>query len=210
MKTKALVLSCLVGAVLVCIPAGQNDYSRAETRDNNFASKIGVVSIKKILDGSQKRAKFKREVAVKEGKAVAELDRLSKEIEAADAALKTLKPESTDYMSMLQQRFDKQASYQAKKQFSERQLELADKQWHEVLYKKILQITAELAKEKGLVLVLEGSEPEIPAMTMQELILTIGTNKVLYRGGCLDITEEVIARLDKDEVKTGATEGADP
>ena len=210
MKTKALVLSCLVGVVLLSIPASQGEYSRAETKANNFASKTGVVSIKRILDGSQRRAKFKRETAVKEGKAIAELERLSKEIDAADAGLKTLKSGSADYMTMLKQKLDKQASYQAKKQFSERHLELEDKRWHEEFYKGILQVTAALAKENGLDLVLEGSEPEIPALNMQELILIIGTNKVLYRGGCLDITEEVIAKLDEAEVKTGAAEGAAP
>ena len=59
--------------------------------------------------------------------------------------------------------------------------------------------TKELAAEKGLLLVLEKSEPEFPIQ--RDLGLIIGTHKVLYSDGCLDITDDVIAKMDAEETK---------
>ena len=53
-----------------------------------------------------------------------------------------------------------------------------------------------LPKEKGLDLVFENSEPELSALNANELELIMGTHKLLYSGGCLDITDEVMTRLD--------------
>jgi Skp family chaperone for outer membrane proteins len=65
------------------------------------------------------------------------------------------------------------------------------------IYTDILRIVNEVAQQKGLDLVLEKNEPELLDSTpANELMLTIRTHKVLYSGGCVDITDEVIARLD--------------
>jgi len=60
-------------------------------------------------------------------------------------------------------------------------------------------MTNELAKQKGLDLVFESDEPEFPASSRDELMLTISTHKLLYSGGCLDITDDVVAQLDAQE-----------
>ena len=53
-----------------------------------------------------------------------------------------------------------------------------------------------LAEKRGLDLVLEGSEPELSDTTAESLVMSIRTHKLLYSGGCEDITDEVMARLD--------------
>jgi hypothetical protein len=35
----------------------------------------------------------------------------------------------------------------------------------------------------------------------EELVMALRTHKVLYNGGCLDLTDAVIAALDKEEAK---------
>jgi len=69
----------------------------------------------------------------------------------------------------------------------------------EELYKEILQETREVAEQRGLDLVFEKSEPELPALSAKDLALAIRMHKLLYSGGCLDITDEVMARLDKEK-----------
>jgi Skp family chaperone for outer membrane proteins len=65
----------------------------------------------------------------------------------------------------------------------------------EELYQQALQIVQTLAKEKGLTLVLERTEPEFP-VSSEELMMTFSTHKVLYANGCTDLTAEVVSRLD--------------
>jgi len=66
----------------------------------------------------------------------------------------------------------------------------------EALYEDILREIGEVAKQKDLDLVFERSEPELSALSPQELDDTISTHKLLYSGDCLDITDEVMARVD--------------
>jgi Skp family chaperone for outer membrane proteins len=56
-----------------------------------------------------------------------------------------------------------------------------------------------VAKEKGLDIVLEKDEPEFPLSNYTELMTVISTHKVLYSSGCVDISDEVMARLDAEQ-----------
>ena len=76
-------------------------------------------------------------------------------------------------------------------------------QWTQKLYKEILRITRELAAEKGLALVLGADEPEFPFQRYEELVMTLSTHKVLYGDGCVDLTNELVAQLDKMQSKLG-------
>ena len=78
---------------------------------------------------------------------------------------------------------------------------LKQMQWTQNLYQEILRITKALAAEKGLNLVLGADEPEFPFQRYEELAMTLSTHKVIYNEGCVDLTNEVIARLDKIQSK---------
>ena len=83
-----------------------------------------------------------------------------------------------------------------KKEFYGQSMALQQQRITEELYQAILEQSAAVAKQKGLDLVLEKSEPEIPAQNGTQLELAMGTHKVLYSGGCVDITAEVTAGVD--------------
>ena len=118
------------------------------------------------------------------------------EIEAEKAGLRALKPGSDDYMMQTKAIMTKQATLQAQQEFYKQQLEFKDRQWTEKFYSKILKKVGEAAKDKNLNLVLEKGEVEFPSASINDLMVTIRTHKVLYDDGCIDITDDVIARLD--------------
>ncbi len=126
------------------------------------------------------------------------MQELSKEIEAQEAGLRALKQDSSDYLSQRKELIDKKASLQAQQDFNKEQMVLKEYKWSKELYNDILQITSELAEEKGLDLVLEKDEIDVLALRVNEISDTIRTHKVLYSGGCVDITDEVVARLNKE------------
>ncbi len=196
MKIKTIILSCLLSAIIL---AFAYDYSRAESKVDKPAPKIGVVSVQKILQHCKRSAKYREEAIAEQNKVIAESDKLKAEIEADKAGLKTLKVGTSDYMARVKEIFEKQASLQAAQEFRKQQISLKDQQWIEGLYKAILQQTSEVAKQKGLEMVFEKSEPEFPAQSANELMRAIDTNKLLYSGGCLDITDEVMARVDEEK-----------
>ena len=157
---------------------------------------MGVVSIRKIFRNCKKTAQYRQETNAERQKISAELGKLDSEIQAQKAGLKTLKNGSENYMTQVKEILEKQAILQAQQEFHKQQLALKEQQLTENIYRDILRITSYIAKEKGLDLVFEASEPDLPASSPTELELSMGTHKLLFGGGCVDITEEVITRLD--------------
>ncbi|MBN2183375.1 MAG: OmpH family outer membrane protein [Sedimentisphaerales bacterium] len=196
MKIRMLVLGSLIFAAILFFGHG---YSSAQS--NEPALKIGVVSVDQVLRDCKATANYREQSALENAKMLAEQDKLEKEIQALQAGLKlgTLKIGSSDYLSQHWDLAQKQAELEARQEFNPQQQMLKQQLWTQQLYQKVLQTVKELALEKDLLLVLERSEPEFPIQ--RDLGLIIGTHKVLYSGGCLDITKEVIARLDAAEAK---------
>ena len=193
MKTKVFIIALTVGFLL---PLAYQA-TQAQSSLNVTNSKIAVVSIQKIFQQCQTNAKYRQQATLEQEQAVAELDQLTKEVEAQKAGLNTLKPGSTDYLQAMQDILTKQGQLEAKRQFTQQSFALKDQQWTAKIYKDVLRIVNEVAQQKGLELVLEKNEPELlDSAPANELMLTIRTHKVLYSGGCVDITDEVIAHLD--------------
>jgi Skp family chaperone for outer membrane proteins len=158
--------------------------------------KMGVVSVDKVFRNCKKSATYRQESIAELQRTNAELEKLDNEIKAQTAGLKTLKIGSESYMAQYRELLEKQASLRAQEEFNKQQRGLSEKRITEEIYGDILRITSEIAKEKGLDLVFERSEPELPALSPAELDLSMTTHKLLYDNCCVDITGEVIARLD--------------
>ena len=194
MKIKtAIILSCLIGIAFLSIGY---EYSGAEP-EQSTSKKIGVVNVRAIFRDCKRNINYREQAVADYKTAMMELESLSKELEADKAGLKTLKQGSPDYMKQYKQILEKQANLNAQQEYNKQQRVLKEQQNTEELYKDILQITKELARQKNLDLVLENNEPEFPLTSTEELLAALSTHKVIYSSGCLDLTKEVIARLDK-------------
>ena len=197
MKTKMMVLGSLICMVILLFG---HDFTSAQP--NEQALKIGVVSVERVLRDCKATAQYREQITAENARIAAEEDKLSKEIQALRAGLQigTLKVGSSDYLAQYWELAQKEAEIEARKEFYPQQQALKQQIWTQELYQKVLLAIKELAEEKGLLLVLEKSEPEFPIQ--RDLGMIIGTHKVLYSGGCLNITNDVIARLDAQESKT--------
>ena len=161
--------------------------------------KIGVISVQKIFQDCRRSVKYREEAMAEWDRVNAELGKLKAEVDAGKEGLRTLKVGSSDHMALVKEVLTKQANLQVQQTFYEQQRALKEQKMVEGLYKDILRETSEVAKQKGLDFVFERSEPELPAPSAKELTETISTHKLIYGGGLLDITEEVMTRLDSEE-----------
>jgi len=193
MKIKSIVPA---GLILLIVFGLGHQYSRAAPKGQTGGIKIGVVSVRRIFENCKRNAKYRQQAATEQNKVIAELEKLSKEIEAQQAGLRVLKPGSSDHLAQMKELLAKQARLEAEQEFYKQQMALKDQRWTEQLYADILKATDVVAVEKGLDLVFERDEIEFPAPSANELMLTIRTHKILYSGGCTDITDEVTALLD--------------
>lgn len=177
----------------------QKETERAEPKQSGTGLKVAIVSIRKIFQVCKRGASYRQEAIAEQNRLIAELEKLSREIEAERAGLGALKENSSDYMARAKELFEKQANYQARQEFYKQQMELKDQLWTKELYQDILRISSEIAKEKGLDLVIKEDEVDFSDTNANELGLALRMQKLLYSGGCLNITDEVTTRLDAEK-----------
>jgi Skp family chaperone for outer membrane proteins len=170
-------------------------YGYAASESTPPVSKIGIVSVRTVFNTSKRHAQYRSQVLQAQSRARAQLDEMAKDVEAEEAGLKALKDGTPDYMKQLQTILKKRADLDSQREFIKQQRSLEDKNWMEALYQETLKIVNAVAREKGLSLVFERTEPEFP-VSSEELMMTFSTHKVLYAEGCVDLTQEVTARLD--------------
>ncbi|KPL21901.1 MAG: hypothetical protein AMJ75_09090 [Phycisphaerae bacterium SM1_79] len=198
MKIKTAVLGCVTGVVVLLLV---HQYSTAQETTNDQVSPIGIVDVRRALRECRATAKYRERTNDENTKMDAEEEQLSREVQALAAGLRALKPGTSDHLEQYKEYQQKQAELKILQEFNPQQKALKHQQWTQELYKEILRITKVLAAEKGLPLVLESNEPEFPIQRYEDLALTLSTHKVLYSKGCLDLTDQVIAELDKEESK---------
>lgn len=196
MKIKTMFLSCLAGMFILAMGY---EYSQATQKADTTSPKIGIVSIGKIFLNCKRFAAHRTKMNTEQSKIRAELMELSKQLKAQEDMLIALKQDSTDYQAQREDCINKRAGLETRQAIYKERAVLKDYRWRKKIYQDMLRITSELAEQKGLDVVLEKNEIDIPALSINEFNQTIITHKVLYSGGCTDITDEVMARLDKEE-----------
>jgi Skp family chaperone for outer membrane proteins len=184
-------------SILVCVAAllAAMQYGQAASQATPPASRIGVVSVRDVFNGSKKHAQYQGLLAQRVSKARAQIDELNKHVETAEAELKMTKPGTADYVKQYQAVLEARSRLQNDQELIKQQRMAEDKKWFEDLYQEALKAIDALSKEKGLDLVLERSEPRFP-LASEEVWSTVATHKVLYGGGCVNLTNDVIDRID--------------
>ena len=198
MRIKTVISGCLICVVVLFVV---HEFSIAQPTASVPASKIGLISVTRTLRDCKATATFGAKAKAESDQMVAEENKLSDEIKVLTDDLRSgaFLPESSDYLSRYKTLLQKQGALKAMQDYNTPQRQSSQRRWAEKIYKETLRITREVAAKRGLDLVLERSEPEFPIRNADQLMMTLSTNKVLYGGGCLDITDEVIAELDKIE-----------
>jgi Skp family chaperone for outer membrane proteins len=192
-----MILFCLAGAVILSM-----GYEYLQAQPNTASGmKIGVVSVQRALRNCQATIKFRDKIMAEKERADAEEEKLAQEGKALAASLTAYKPGSSDHMKQLKEMLQKQNELKTLQELNPRQRALKEMQWTQTLYQEILRIARELGVAKGLNLVLEGDQPQFPFQRYEDLVMTLSTHKVLYSEGCVDLTNEVIAQLDKIQSK---------
>ena len=173
-----------------------SQFGLAKLEATKPVSRMGVVSIQKILQDSKRSARYREDAAAEFNKIKLKLSKMELDIGALKDGLKTLKIGSNDHMALLKDILEKSALLQAEQKFFEQQMGFKEQTMVEDLFNEILVKVGEVAEAKGLDVVFERTEPQFPMANGEELERSIGSHKVLFSGGCLDITEDVITLIN--------------
>jgi Skp family chaperone for outer membrane proteins len=195
MKAKNVIIGILLISIVLLAVGHERGWAKA--KEEISPARIGVASVRRIIENSGKNAQWEAKAMAEGEKIRAELEKLSKELQAIEADMATRKVGSNDYLNLMRQGTEKQAVLEAKDKFYQQELALKQQQRIEQLYQEIIVAIASVAKEKGLDIVIAKEEFQFPSTSLRELTLVIQTSKVLYNAEHMDITNEVLAVLDE-------------
>jgi Skp family chaperone for outer membrane proteins len=206
MKNKSLIAGAvLAGLVLLVVSF---EYSKAAKDKAVASAKIGVVSVKEVFDNCTLKTETERTLAAEGDKRFAEIKKLEQEIDTDKTALAKFKEGSQEYMDLLKGMMMKQAQLDAQKEFFQQEFTVKEMRSKEAIYRKILDVIAAIAKEKGYDIILNRddnylNQPESstnpPAQNPTDLILTTKTHKLLYFNKDLDITADVLVAVNSSK-----------
>lgn len=195
MKTSKQVTVLLAGAAVL---AGVYQYGTLNAAESAIGpAKIAVVNVTEVLENSQKHKDWQAKMQAERATMESEFTRMKTELEAMQANLKLLTPGSVDHLKLQSDMLEKDAVMKAKDEFYRSKVESEMQRWTEELYQKMLTVVDEVAKQKGVDMVMTDESLDLPAPSLRDFMLTIKTKKMLYHSPQYDITTEVLEALNK-------------
>lgn len=181
MKIKTIAITALL-VLLILTGIG---YEKGVAADESKKSvQIGIIDAGYIMDNNDKATAWKEKMQQKQQNIVAEMEKLSREIDAISDNLQTRKAGSGDYLKLVREGMEKTAVLKAKEEYYQQELSAEKQKQADLMYQDILVATEKVAKQQGLDLVIRKSEYPMPSM-------------VLYSSRHLNITEDVLKIINE-------------
>ncbi|MEN8126811.1 MAG: OmpH family outer membrane protein [Planctomycetota bacterium] len=182
-------------AALVVLGAYQHGKLNADAAVQ--PAKIGVVDVAKVLENSARNKQWQEKMQQEQTDTKNEFNKMRTELEAIQGNLKLRAPGSESFLELRQEMIEKEAMLDAKNQFYQDKVTFEMKRWTEELYQQLLKVIANVAKDKGLDMVIADESLNLPSPSLQDFMLTVKTRKLLYHNSQYDLTDEVLAAFDK-------------
>jgi Skp family chaperone for outer membrane proteins len=196
MKTYQQV--CVV-LVLVLIVMGVYQHGKLNAYSATSAPKIGVVNVTTVLENSKKHKEWQEKMQAEQTETRKQFGKMREELEALQANLKLRTPGSEEFLKLRQEMNEKSALLEAKDESYRDRVEMQMQNWTESLYQEMLKVTEQVAKDKGVDMIIADELMDLPAPSLRDFMLTIKTKKMLYHNPAFDLTDEVLTALDKTE-----------
>ena len=193
MKIRTTIVLCCLSALLVLAMGRRSPAQQDSVEPWN---RIGVVSVMQVLRLSQKNTEHFKKVQAEQNGWRAELQKEAQELQADEASLKTMIPGSQDHLEQFKGMLLKQAKLEATEKYYNQMASVKGREWTEKMYQEVLAAASEVAREMGLKMVFERTEPEFPMLNEQALVSAMNTHKLLFHDGLVDISDQVIDKID--------------
>ena len=193
-NSKTTILAVTV-ALLVLV--GTYQQGKLDAASTVAPAKIGVVDVTKVLENSARNKQWQEKMQQEQTTTKNEFNQMRTEVEAIQANLKLRTPGTEDFLKLRQEMVEKGAMLEAKNQFYQDKVTFEMQRWTEELYQQLLKVVSDVAKDKGLDMVIADESLMLPSPSLQDFMLTVKTRKLLYHNKKYDLTDEVLAALDK-------------
>lgn len=200
MRRGYLVLALLAVAAVAFLGAkatvGQANTTWQPTR-------TAVIDLTRIFDGFQ-QTKDLNDVLQQRGDAIVkEGTDKEKALTNRQKELEAFKPDTPDFDKRYQELMKQVIDFRAWQQFMREQVENEHRVWLKKTYQQILEAVSQIAGERGIDLVVYAQEPKVEGETLKDMRENILQRKVIWSAKQIDITDQVLQRLNRDYEKQG-------
>jgi len=171
------------------------------------APKIAVARAGRIANEMQEMKDFRQRMENEQKALQAQLRERQEKVRALKDARDQLKPDAPQFQDRNKEFLQEALNVNVWQQLMQAELERNIKVSLKSFWDRVESSVGEVAKAKGIEIVISDNRPEIPAdldqIKLEQLQQIIGQRDVLYADAKVDISDEVIALLDK-KYKEGA------
>ena len=161
-------------------------------------ARVGVCNVRDVVVGYHRFIKLRERLEQEENEIVAEVKKRSQQVDEMLDELRELKQGTDAYKKLDAACWEKTYKIRAYQEVQKSRLERERRNGLRASYQDIKTAIAECAEEKGLDLVLYTRDVDLTqAGNVQELEGIIGSKTVLYKAPRLDITQDVLGRLNE-------------
>ncbi len=173
--------------------------------------KIGVVDISGVFNGYEKRKDHDQKLKDMEINYKSEIEKQRKEMINLNEETQLLDLGSESIKKNIEILERKRAELDGFVKFADRQLMKRYKEFFELIYDDVVKEVDVIGKEGNYSLIIKKEEPELKSSQISDLQYKIGIRTVLYHSNVVDITSNVIERLNaryqKEKEKRKKEEG---
>ncbi|MHC4982909.1 MAG: OmpH/Skp family outer membrane protein [Planctomycetota bacterium] len=187
-------IGAVVGFSLLAAGFGQ---ATPQASPPEATNRIGVCDIGEIFEQCQQASDLNEELRSRREALRVEDAKRTEAAQDLSLELKALKPGSQQYASQLAELQKMQIEQKNWREFEELRL----RRWHltmtKDLYGKVVQATADVAKARGIQIVLDQDHKALSDKDLGTALAQISQRKVLYSDPSVDLTAKVLARMNE-------------
>lgn len=158
---------------------------------------VAVLNLEDVLGQLDENNAFQADIAAKNQQLQAELTRRQNAVQQMQNDLELLDPDSDAYSTKEDQIFDALIELRTWQSIQEQRNVLNQRTHLANLYRKIVQAGAAIAEQQGYDLVLLDTQvPDFDRLNPEQLLNAIATRKVLHHTDEIDMTDDVIGRMN--------------
>ncbi len=168
---------------------------------------VGIVDMVRVFNECEQWKAINAGLTRKRQAQDQEAEKMKEEIAAKTKQIDAYHPDTPDWTRATEELLRLQTKAEVWARMEKVRVEAQKKHWVEKNYADVTRAIAEVAKKRGLVLVLTREEIEPNTEDSSRMFAQIINRKVVYSDKRLDITEDVMKRLN-EEFKLGGGENA--
>lgn len=194
------LLSLLVAAATLISIASRAPAQAQQGQDQGPSAplKIATANTSKIFRGMKETTDVQARLDAQRKALAKEEQSRRQKVEDLRSQLELLNPDAPQYEQANQEFMEEAIEFKNWGEVGQAQLARVEKVQSKMLFDKITSAIAELAKERGIDLVVaEQPAFNIERMTSEQLTQAMAQRQVLYTSAAADLTGDVIARLDE-------------